>query len=583
MAREAVKLNSPVSSPGQVGNRAAYMRPGSDRSGSKALAEALNSIGSSIKAASSQVDRFQAAQRQAQLEEAQRFQNQEVARQAAKGQRDAARGQTDKAAFLSDSPIYQAAYQEAHLETRMAKRMTDLETRVDWEQFNKDVENGHNAIQAFLLDQGEDIMGGYSNELQAKFFTRYRTWANAKIQDQAAGARAQRLINISDDSTENLRAILLTGGSPEEVIAHVEETANLLAAGGADAPSKSAVASLLVAAEAAGRTDVLDRLLENPEFTKAISADAEIDIQNKRDELRNKERREKAYEESQFNKAMDQAKGQAVLDMFLAADDDPTSIPAILDTFRASMLSMAASDPDSAPTYISLIQRYESALLPDPDKLDEMAPTERAIARIEAEERLRHLGARKDYDSPGFYEELADIFASTDARDHQTLTSALSSAAKAELPTDELRRMAERNKLVGTTLRTTFKELTRFSMHEPDANGISRFDRHFETKFLEYIDMGLGGPEAQRQAFGDAAQATGLYFDLATVVGNDKEAFARALTDPDLAGLIFENDAWRFFEAAKAERAAALQTQASRMLANLPPLSAGEATNTPEQ
>ena len=80
MAREAVKLNSPVSSPGQVGNRAAYMRPGSDRSGSKALAEALNSIGSSIKAASSQVDRFQAAQRQAQLEEAQRFQNQEVAR-----------------------------------------------------------------------------------------------------------------------------------------------------------------------------------------------------------------------------------------------------------------------------------------------------------------------------------------------------------------------------------------------------------------------------------------------------------------------------------------------------------------------
>ena len=81
MAREPVKLNSPVSSAGQISNRASYMRPGNDRSDSKALADALGSLSGSLKGVNQQVDRYQNAQRQSELQAAQKFQNEEIQRQ----------------------------------------------------------------------------------------------------------------------------------------------------------------------------------------------------------------------------------------------------------------------------------------------------------------------------------------------------------------------------------------------------------------------------------------------------------------------------------------------------------------------
>ena len=70
MAREPVKMNSVTSASGRVSNRAAYMRPGRDNSGSKALASALSSLGGSLDSVNKQVDRYQNAQRQAELEAA---------------------------------------------------------------------------------------------------------------------------------------------------------------------------------------------------------------------------------------------------------------------------------------------------------------------------------------------------------------------------------------------------------------------------------------------------------------------------------------------------------------------------------
>ena len=269
MAREPVKMNSVTSASGRVSNRAAYMRPGRDNSGSKALASALSSLGGSLDNVNKQVDRYQNAQRQAELEAAQKTQNEEVARLQLQGIKDAEQG-VSRGSYMQDSPLYQAAYQEAHLETSMSKRLAQVERELDWNSYNQDVDNGHNRLQADLLGIGEDIMSGHSPELQAKFYTRYRQWAQGKMAAQAEGARLTRLKNIGEDGAADLQSMMATGSSIEEIMSRVEEMNNLAAAGGAENPSQVGASAVMVAAELEGRTDLLKALVADKDHMKTF-------------------------------------------------------------------------------------------------------------------------------------------------------------------------------------------------------------------------------------------------------------------------------------------------------------------------
>ena len=151
MAREPVKMNSVVSAQGRVGNRAAYMRPGRDNSGSKALASALSSLGGSLESVNKQVDRYQNAQRQAELEAAQVEQNKKVAELMVQGTRDGRDG-VNNSADLQDSPLFHQAYQEGRMIADYDKTVATMEREVNWSAFSQDVDDGHNKIQQFLLD-----------------------------------------------------------------------------------------------------------------------------------------------------------------------------------------------------------------------------------------------------------------------------------------------------------------------------------------------------------------------------------------------------------------------------------------------
>jgi hypothetical protein len=551
------------------------MRPGRDNSGSKALASALSSLGGSLDSVNKQVDRYQNAQRQAELEAAQVEQNKQIALSTAQGIRDAEQG-VSRGSYMQDSPLYQAAYQEAHLETSMSKRLAQVERELDWNSYNQDVDNGHNRLQADLLGIGEDIMGGHSPELQAKFYTRYREWAQGKMAAQAEGARAQRRENIATDGTENLRSMFDVGASAEEITSTVEELSNLLAAGGVDKPSEVAVAALMVAGEQAG-ADSLEALTQDKGFMKTLSAKARNDLMAKIDTMRSKERGEESYAREQQQRAMNEQKGQAILALVSGADNAPGDVPQMVSQFEDAMMSMAAADPARASSYLDTASRMRSALMPEENL--EMDPVARTVAMTQYAEYARYLG-NKGLDSPEAQEALAVVFENTDPRDHRTIQSMIIQAASAELPTQEHKRVKDRNKVIGDVLETSLADLTEFTQFKRNADGSSNWDVIFNNKWGDLIATGMDPNEAQEQAFYYSAEAVGLYQGMASGV-----TFDGALTNPmaivnafkgspDIKRMLFSNNnpAWTDFKANYKEQAAMLATEADKISGFLPDL-----------
>lgn len=570
MAREPVKMNSVTSAAGRVSNRAAYMRPGRDNSGSKALASALSSLGGSLDSVNKQVDRYQNAQRQAELEAAQKTQNEEVARLQLQGIKDAEQGVSARGSYMQDSPLYQAAYQEAHLETSMSKRLAQVERELDWNSYNQDVDNGHNRLQADLLGIGEDIMGGHSPELQAKFYTRYREWAKGKMAAQAEGARLTRLKNIGEDGAADLQSMMATGSSIEEIMSRVEEMNNLAAAGGAENPSQVGASAVMVAAELEGRTDLLKALVADKDHMKTFSADQRKAIQDKMQSLEREERSEAAYMESQQNKAFARAKGEAALSAMVAFAESPESGPAIAKNFKAQMMTLAQEDPRNAVTYLSLGDRMYSTMMPDPESIYEGDPGARVLAFIQAKKDMEYLGYSADLNNPETAEYVTSLLESVHPDDHNKVLTAFANASREDHPvlsTPEWKGQEEEIDLMTSQMTDLFKSIEGAgSFVETDAMGNSTLKKIAKLEARAAIRRGASVDEAVRIGFGEAASQTNLYLNLTKDLDpNERNAFITNLAATNgLSSMLYNNPEWDRFQldnTAAAERLNVKQQQ----------------------
>ena len=386
MAREPIKVGSVVSAQGQVGNRAAYMRPANDRSGSKALSDALGSLSGSLQQFNSQVDRYQNARRQAELEEAQRFQNAEVARYALEGATDGAAGQPTRGPALQDSPIFQAAYQEGHMDASIRRRLTQLERDTNWEEFNSDVDAGHDKLQAFLLQESEGMLAGYSPEVQAKMYPTISNWANGKMAAQTAAAKERRISNMQEDLTATIESQMALGEGPDAIRAAMEEQMNIFGQAGVADPSGKAAQALLDAAVLTRDPDAINQVLADEEFsTQMLNTDARKKLIAARDQLEAQERAIENRERSEYNRAFLQSTAGVQMEAMQAlAGGNSRQAVDMLD----GMLAQAYEHPDSQAglAAVKALDAMKKAILEPPvEKLD---PVTEYSLRLSMQEEL---------------------------------------------------------------------------------------------------------------------------------------------------------------------------------------------------
>ena len=362
MAREPVKLNAPVSSAGQVSNRAAYMRPGRDNSGSKALADALSSLGGSLQSVNNQIDRYQGAQRQSELAAAKKLQDQEVARLLVQGQNDLQDG-VDRGAALQDSPIFHQAYQEGRMIADYDKTVATMERETDWNAFSQDVDDGHNKIQQFLLDQGEAMFAGYPPEMQAKMMAKYREYANKKMATQAVEAKQIRLDNMGEDLITSLEGQISIDGSVEELQATMSEAATIFAKAGVENPSGVVGNALIVATSLTNSPDTLTAVLDDKDFVKTLSTDTRVTLMEARDEaVRKQQQLQNAMETREWESFREQY-GREVLKAYSAGKENPAAGMEVAATIREQAMAFAHKYPERAPQLLEMANRVEKSFL----------------------------------------------------------------------------------------------------------------------------------------------------------------------------------------------------------------------------
>jgi hypothetical protein len=578
MAREPVKLNAPVSSAGQVSNRAAYMRPGRDNSGSKALADALGSLGGSLQGINQQVDRYQNAQRQSQLQAAQKAQNEEAARLQLQGIKDAEKGVSARGSYMADSPIFQAAYQESHLETSLNVRLAKEERERNWNEYALDVDNGHNRLQSDLLDLGEELMAGHSPELQAKFYSQYRNWANQKMQTQAEGARLQRLKNIGEDGTNDVMALMTTGAPLEAIMARVEEMNNLAAAGGAENPSSYGANAVMVAAELEGRTDILQALVNDKDHMKTFSSEQRKAIQDKMQSLEREDRAERSYMESQMNKQFAKAKGQIALDAMMQFAENPDAGPQIAKNFKGQMVALAKEDPKNAMAYLNLADSMYDTMIPDPDAaVVEMTAGERVVAQVGAREQLEYLMRNADLENPETAEEITRIIGPVHPDDRNKMVTAAVSSRKLDHPdltSVEGKSTIEELKIIARQSSEIMKIVGgEATFLEPNNMGVSTFAITLDNEFHKAVRNGDGIETAKRKAFGIAASQAGLYSSIskASSDGRNTAQYVEGLTRiPGLSDLFFDNPHYHRFKADNEQAAKKLLEEQVQLQSMIP-------------
>lgn len=365
MAREDVNINRVNSAPGQVSNRSAYMRPARDSSGSKALSEALGSLSGSLQQFNSQVDRYQNAQRQAQIVEARKYADEQKALAYLQGTEDGQAGMS-RGSALQDSPIFHAAYQEGRMLADYDRTVTELEKNTDWAAFSNDVEDGHNKLQAYLLDNGEKMTAGYSPEIQAKMMASYRKWANGKMIDQAEGARQTRISNMEEDLTTSLESILVTSGDPEAIRAAMSEQATIFAKAGVANPSGKVGESLIAAATLTRDPDAIDRVLSDPEFAKTLNTDTRLKLQQARNQLDAQETAIENRERSEYNRVFRQNSAAVTMEAMKMLESGNTR--GAVDTLDG-MITAAYQHPDSTVglSVVKSLEAMKSAALAPAD------------------------------------------------------------------------------------------------------------------------------------------------------------------------------------------------------------------------
>lgn len=366
MAREPVKINSVVSSPGQVANRSAYMRPARDSSGSKALSEALGSLSGTLNNFNAQVDRYQNAQRQAEIVEARKYAEEQKHLAYLQGSQDGQAGVSVRGSALQDSPLFHAAYQEGRMLADFDRTVTEMERNTDWAAFSNDVDDGHNKLQAYLLDAGDKMAQGYSPEIQAKMLESYRKWAGGKMADQAAGARQTRISNMQEDLTSSLENILVTSGDPEAVRAAMSEQATILAKAGVANPSGKVGESLIAAATLTRDPDAIDRVLSDPEFAKTLNTDTRLKLQQARNQLDAQETAIENRERSEYNRVFRQNSAAVTMEAMKMLESGNTR--GAVDTLDG-MIAAAYQHPDSTVglSVVKSLEAMKSAALAPAD------------------------------------------------------------------------------------------------------------------------------------------------------------------------------------------------------------------------
>ena len=366
MAREPVKINSVVSSPGQVANRSSYMRPARDSSGSKALSEALGSLSGTLNNFNAQVDRYQNAQRQAEIVEARKYAEEQKHLAYLQGSQDGQAGVSVRGSALQDSPLFHAAYQEGRMLADFDRTVTEMERNTDWAAFSNDVDDGHNKLQAYLLDAGDKMAQGYSPEIQAKMLESYRKWAGGKMADQAAGARQTRISNMQEDLTSSLENILVTSGDPEALRAAMSEQATILAKAGVANPSGKVGESLIAAATLTRDPDAIDRVLSDPEFAKTLNTDTRLKLQQARNQLDAQETAIENRERSEYNRVFRQNSSVVTMEAMKMLEDG--NVRGAVDTLDG-MIAAAYQHPDSTVglSVVKSLEAMKSAALAPAD------------------------------------------------------------------------------------------------------------------------------------------------------------------------------------------------------------------------
>ena len=504
----------------------------------------------------------------------------------AQGIRDAEKGVSARGSYMADSPIFQAAYQESHLETSLNIRLAKEERERNWNEYALDVDNGHNRLQSDLLDLGEELMAGHSPELQSKFYSQYRNWANQKMLTQAEGARLQRLKNIGEDATNDVMSLLTTNAPLEAIMARVEETNNLAAAGGAENPSSYGANAVMVAAELEGRTDVLQALVNDKDHMKTFSSEQRKAIQDKMQSLEKEDRAERNYMETQMNKQFAKAKGQIALDAIMQFAENPEAGPQIAKNLKGQMVALAKEDPKNAMSYLDLADSMYNTMIPDPEDAGvEMTVGELALAKHNAEKELTYYLQNADLENPETASNMDRILAGLPADERSKVAkSAISalneddpllSTVEAKSAMNDLKRFSGAAKQLMTIVggEATFLE--------PNNMGVSTFQITMEHEFRKAVREGSNVQEAKRIAFGIAASEAGLYDKINKNMGRGKETtnYRDGLSRiPGMVDIFFNNPHYNQYKSDNEAAAKKFEQENIELKASIPPLKTTDET-----
>ena len=366
MAREAKTINSPVSAQGQISNRAAYMRPGRDNTNSSALRSAFAQINQGIGAAQKGVDNYQQAQMQAAEITEQRQLTRDVQKASAEGGLAALRGEANDA-FTDHRPEVKAAWQEAHAEADILRRLQGLENNMDMDAFKADVNAGIDKADAYMLGNFETMLEGYDPVVQASMMPVLSQWAGAKRSEILQGNKEKRIEMLATDTVDAaIGALKASGGDPDAFMGIVEMNSELYRAMGGEGDGAWKVGIAETASRLTGDPSILNALTADADFMKTLGVSDRESLLDARDAANSKADTLANAMEARELKAFKDGYGRQLLQAFAAGQNDPAAGAQMVEGLRRSALSYAEQNPALAEQMIALGDRAEKLFLEPP-------------------------------------------------------------------------------------------------------------------------------------------------------------------------------------------------------------------------
>ena len=366
MAREAKTINSPVSAQGQISSRAPYMRPGRDNTNSKALRSAFAQINQGLGAAQKGVDNYQTAQLQAADITEQRQLTRDIQKASAEGGMAALRGES-KDAFSDHRPEVKAAWQEAHAEANILRRLQSLETNMDMDAFKADVDAGLDKADAFMLGNFETMLEGYDPVVQSQMMPILSQWAGSKRSEIIQGNKEARIEMLATDTVDAaIGALKASGGNPDAFMGIVEMNSELYRAMGGEGDGAWKVSIAETASRLTGDPSILNALTDDADFMKTLGVSDRQALLDARDAATAKADALANAVEARELKAFKNGYGRQLLQAYSIGQNDPAAGAQMVEGLRRSALSYAESNPALAEQMIALGDRAEKLFLEPP-------------------------------------------------------------------------------------------------------------------------------------------------------------------------------------------------------------------------